>query len=85
MTRGSPASSILFRKEIADARGDKEIEALYREYYDKYVSPYRAASLRHINDIIEPKETRAVLVKSLHILKGKKQVRPAKKHGNIPL
>lgn len=79
------ASSILFRKEIADARGDKEIEALYREYYDKYVSPYRAASLRHINDIIEPKETRAVLVKSLHILKGKKQARPAKKHGNIPL
>jgi acetyl-CoA carboxylase carboxyltransferase component len=79
------AASILFRKEIASATDEAEIERRYREYYDKYVSPYRAASLRHINDIIEPKTTRYVLIKALHILKGKKQVRPTKKHGNIPL
>jgi len=79
------AASILFRKEMAEAKDEKKIEALYRSYYDKYVTPYRAASLRHINDIIEPRGTRGVLIKSLAMLKGKKQVRPEKRHGNIPL
>ncbi|MDP2645293.1 MAG: acyl-CoA carboxylase subunit beta [Desulfobacterales bacterium] len=79
------AASIIFRKEIAAAQDEKEIEALYRNYIENYVDPYRAASLRHINDIIEPRETRSVLIKSFSILEGKKQVRPEKKHGNIPL
>ena len=79
------AASIIFRKEIAKAKDEKEIEALHKYYYEKYVIPYRAASLRHINDIIEPRETRPILIKSLMLLKGKKQVRPEKKHGNIPL
>ena len=79
------AASIIFRKEIANAKDDKEIEALYQYYFDNYVNAYRAAALRHINDIIEPRETRPVLIKSLMLLKGKKPVRPEKKHGNIPL
>ena len=79
------AASILFRKEIAEAKDTHEIDALHQYYYDTYVNPYRAASLRHINDIIEPRETRPTLIKSLLILKGKKQARPEKKHGNIPL
>ena len=79
------AASIIFRKEIAKAKDEKEIEALHQYYYEKYVIPYRAASLRHINDIIEPRETRPILIKSLMLLKGKKQVRPERKHGNIPL
>jgi len=79
------AASIIFRKEIAEAKDEKEIEALHQYYYEKYVIPYRAASLRHINDIIEPRETRSIIIKSLMLLKGKKQVRPEKKHGNIPL
>ena len=76
---------ILFRKELAEAKDEREIATLHEDYYEKYVNPYRAASLRHINDIIEPRETRPVLVRSREILKGKKQIRPAKKHGNIPL
>ena len=79
------AASILFRKEIAQAKDVREIEALHKSYYEKYVNPYRAASLRHINDIIEPRETRPVLAKSLNLLRGKRQTRPKKKHGNIPL
>ncbi|MDY6971755.1 MAG: acyl-CoA carboxylase subunit beta [Thermodesulfobacteriota bacterium] len=78
------AASIIFREEIA-SKSKGEIESLHQEYYKKYVQPYRAASLRHINDIIEPRETRPVLAKSLRFLEGKRQVRPAKKHGNIPL
>lgn len=79
------AASILFRKEIASFKDEKEIEILHQEYYDKYVQPYRAASLRHINDIIEPRKTRPVLIKSLTLLQGKRQIRPEKKHSNIPL
>ncbi len=79
------AASILFRKEIANAKGEKEIEALFQDYYDNYVNAFRAASLRHINDIIEPRETRAVLIRSLNLLQGKKEIRPERKHGNIPL
>ena len=79
------AASILFRREIANGAGEKEIETLFRQYYDGYVEANRAASLRHINDIIEPNETRPVLTRSLAFLKEKRQIRPEKKHGNIPL
>jgi acetyl-CoA carboxylase carboxyltransferase component len=79
------AASILFKKEIAEAKDEQEIEILHRDYFERYVNPFRAASLRHINDIIEPKETRPLLIRSLKLMKGKRQIRPAKKHGNIPL
>jgi len=63
------AASILFRKEMAEAKDDKETEALFRAaYYVKYVNVYRAASLRYINDIIEPRETRPVLIRALNLL-----------------
>jgi len=79
------AASILFRKELAQAKGQEQIEALQKDYYDQYVQPFRAASLRHINDIIEPNQTRKVLTQSLKFLHGKQETRPDKKHGNIPL
>lgn len=80
------AASIIFRKEIATADNPGETaERLSKEYYDKYVQPYRAASLRHINDIIEPNQTRPVLIRSLALLKDKRESRPDRKHGNIPL
>ncbi|MEJ2718097.1 MAG: carboxyl transferase domain-containing protein, partial [Deltaproteobacteria bacterium] len=79
------AASILFRKEMAEAPDEESIQTLFRDYHEKYVQPFRAASLRHINDIIEPTDTRPVLAQSLEILAGKREVRPARKHGNIPL
>lgn len=79
------AASIIFRKEIQGGMEKEKIEALFKDYYDNYVDAYRAASLRHINDIIEPNETRAVLIKSFSLIREKRTVRPEKKHGNIPL
>ncbi len=79
------AASILFKKEMSEARNQERIQAISEEYYAKYVQPFRAASLRHINDIIEPGETRRVLIKSLRLLDGVQKTRPARKHGNIPL
>ena len=80
------AASIIFRKEIAASENPAETAArLTQEYYDKFVQPYRAASLRHINDIIEPRTTRPTLIRSLALLEGKNEIRPFRKHGNIPL
>lgn len=79
------AASILFKKEMASAKSQEESDAISIDYYEKYVQPFRAASLRHINDVIEPKTTRVVLIKSLDLMNGKNEIRPAKKHGNIPL
>ncbi len=79
------AASIIFRKEIAQSTDEEAIQELYKGYYDNYVQPLRAASLRHINDIIEPADTRKVLINSLKFLAGKETARPWRKHGNIPL
>jgi acetyl-CoA carboxylase carboxyltransferase component len=79
------AASIIFRKEIANAENQEQVEALLLYYHDNYVNPLRAASLRHINDIIRPSETRPILIRSLELIKTKKKTIPAKKHGNIPL
>jgi acetyl-CoA carboxylase carboxyltransferase component len=79
------AASIIFRKEIDKAENQEKVEELLKYYHDNYVNPIRAASLRHINDIIQPSETRPILIKSLELIKTKKKIIPAKKHGNIPL
>ena len=78
------AASILFRNDIEDA-DEESIRQLHNDYYENYVNPFKAASLRHINDIIEPADTRPVIIKALCLLENKKQIRPYRKHGNIPL
>lgn len=79
------AASIIFRKEIAQAKDENTEQELMDYYYQNYVNPMRAASLRHINDIIRPRDTRPTLIKALDLLRNKKKLAPAKKHGNIPL
>lgn len=78
--------NVLFRKEIAEA-ADPEAERKKREqeFRETYMSVYYPAGLQHIDDIIDPKETRPVLIRSLEALKNKKKELPWKKHGNIPL
>jgi len=79
------AASIIFRKEIAEAENKEKVDTLMEYYHDNYVNPIRAASLRHINDIIRPSETRPILINSLNLIQSKKKNLPEKKHGNIPL
>jgi methylmalonyl-CoA decarboxylase subunit alpha len=79
------AASIIFRKELAEAENKEKADELMQYYYDNYVNPIRAASLRHINDIIRPSETRPILITSLDLIKSKKKLIPEKKHSNIPL
>ena len=80
------AVNILYRKELAEA-GDPEGRRaeLITEYEDTLANPYVAAERGYIDGVIAPHQTRAEVVKALRLLRTKRAVLPAKKHGNIPL
>ncbi len=80
------AAEIVFRKAIADADDApaKRAEMIQR-YRDAFANPYVAASRRLVDDIIEPAETRRYLGQALESLWPKRETRPPKKHGLIPL
>jgi methylmalonyl-CoA carboxyltransferase large subunit len=80
------AVEVVFRKEITDAKdaAARRLE-LITEYRDTFASPYVAASRRLIDDIIEPNSTRRYIAKALAALQTKRELRPGKKHGLIPL
>jgi acetyl-CoA carboxylase carboxyltransferase component len=80
------AANIIFRKEIAAA--DDAIAAREQkiaEYREKFSNPYIAAARGYVDDVIDPATTRCRLINALEMLAGKRENRPAKKHGNIPL
>jgi propionyl-CoA carboxylase beta chain len=80
------AVNIIFRKEISSAKNKEEKhKELVMEYRNKFASPYFAAERGYIDDVIEPQETRPRLINALEMLQGKRDPRPRKKHGNIPL
>ena len=80
------AVNVLYRKELADAK-DPETERakLLQEYDDKFANPYIAAERGYIDRVIVPSETRVMVIRALRSLRGKRQILPPKKHGNIPL
>jgi acetyl-CoA carboxylase carboxyltransferase component len=80
------AVNIIFRKEIQAAEdAGKKAKDLVTEYREKFANPYIAAEMGYIDDIIEPQETRPRVIEALHTLLNKREDRPGKKHGNIPL
>ncbi|WP_070121620.1 acyl-CoA carboxylase subunit beta [Bacillus marinisedimentorum] len=80
------AANIIFAKEIQNSENPEETRAKkIEEYREKFANPYVAASMGMIDDVIDPRETRIKLIQSLDMLRNKKEERPKKKHGNIPL
>ncbi|TET64374.1 methylmalonyl-CoA carboxyltransferase [Candidatus Bathyarchaeota archaeon] len=80
------AINIIFRKEIAEAANqEQERIKLVSEYRGKFANPYVAAQKGYIDEVIEPAETRPKLISALEMLATKRETRPPKKHGNIPL
>lgn len=80
------ATRILYKKEIEAAENKEEITAkLIEEYREQFASPYQAASRAMITDVIEPSRTRSVIALALRNTLSKRETRPPKKHGNIPL
>ena len=72
------AANIIFRK-------DPDVEAKTKEYIDNFATPYQAAMRGMVDMVIEPKNTRPTIINALQMLESKRETRPAKRHGNIPL
>lgn len=80
------AVEIIFKKEIESSKNpDEELEMKLNEYIEKFANPYVAAERGFLDDIIDPKDTRKVLINAFELLKEKVDLNPRKKHCNIPL
>lgn len=80
------AVKILYRKELDQASDRRAMAAeLTQQYREKFASPYVAAANFYITDVIDPADTRWMLALALRKTLGKRELRPAKKHGNMPL
>jgi propionyl-CoA carboxylase beta chain len=80
------AANIIFAKEIENSENPEETrKQKIEEYREKFANPYVAAARGMVDDVIDPRETRIKIVQALEMLRNKKEERPYKKHGNIPL
>lgn len=80
------AANIIFAREISQSENPDATRAQkIEEYREKFANPYVAASMGMVDDVIDPRETRIKIIQSLDMLRNKKESRPKKKHGNIPL
>jgi propionyl-CoA carboxylase beta chain len=80
------AAEVIYRKEI---RASEDPEAFLAQKTDEYrktfANPFLAAKRGYIDNVIQPRDTRHRLIRSLQVLEGKEMERPVRKHGNIPL
>ena len=72
------AANIIFK-------GDPEIAKKTDEYVENFANPYQAAARGFVDRVIEPKDSRPEIINALRMLATKREARPAKRHGNIPL
>ena len=77
------AVEILYKNEV---KGDThKMNELAQAYEEKFLNPFEAAKLGFLDDVIQPRETRKKIAKSLQMLENKTLKNPWRKHGNIPL
>jgi propionyl-CoA carboxylase beta chain len=80
------AVNIVFRKELEEAAdADARRAELVDEYREQFANPYVAAERGYVDEVIEPRRTRPVLIDALETALTKRESRPRRKHGNIPL
>ena len=80
------AVNILYRRELEEVTDPAPFrEEKTREYREKFATPYVAAERGYVDEVIEPRYTRARLCAALALLHTKRDSNPPKKHGNIPL
>jgi len=79
------AAPIIFRRELEKADApEKLLQEKIKEYREEFANPYKAAEHLHVDDIIDPAETRPRLIEALEMAINKIEHRPDKKHGIIP-
>ncbi|MFP4557651.1 MAG: acyl-CoA carboxylase subunit beta [Bacteroidales bacterium] len=83
------AIEVLLSRELKDIDDEKaKVELLLKkeqEYKDKFANPYVAAKFGYLDDVIEPRNTRFRIIRSLQSLQSKKDINPPRKHSNLPL
>jgi len=80
------AVNIIFRRELEDAENpDAKRAELIEDYEARFANPYAAAERGYLDEVIEPRRTRPVLIDALTTALTKREPRPRRKHGNIPL
>ncbi|MHB1855469.1 MAG: acyl-CoA carboxylase subunit beta, partial [Acidimicrobiales bacterium] len=80
------AVDIVYRRELqAAANPELRRTELVDEYIERYANPYVAAERGYVDDVIDPAQTRRVLIRALDVLRSKREELPRRKHGNMPL
>jgi propionyl-CoA carboxylase beta chain len=80
------AVNIVFRKEIEKAKDPEGTrQRMVEDYRNNFASPFKAAELGYIDQIIFPENTRPRLIQALEMLWNKEESIPARRHGNVPL
>jgi propionyl-CoA carboxylase beta chain len=80
------AVNIIFRKELAQhENAEEQRKRLVADYRGNFATPFRAAELGFIDEVLYPDQTRLRIAQALAMLAHKKDSNPPKKHGNIPL
>jgi propionyl-CoA carboxylase beta chain len=80
------AVNIIFRNELAEAEDAESRRAeLIADYRERFANPYSAAERGYVDDVIQPRRTRPVLIDALKTAITKREPTPKRKHGNIPL
>ncbi len=80
------AANVVFEKEIGAAPDPEAARAeKLREYNAEFATPYKAAELGYVDDVIEPATSRPRIIDAFNMLASKRETRPPKKHGNMPV
>lgn len=80
------ATNIIFRRELTNAEHPERLrKKLVADYSDALLDPYLAARRGHVDDVIDPADTRKVLIRGFAMLRTKRSAQPVRKHGNEPL
>jgi acetyl-CoA carboxylase carboxyltransferase component len=80
------AVEIVYRRELESAQDPAARRAeLVEEYVERYANPFIAAERGYVDDVIDPADTRGMLINGLAMLRSKREELPKRKHGNIPL
>ena len=80
------AVEILYRREIGGAEDPAaEAAARQKDYEERFANPFAAAARGYVDDVIDPRETRARVISAFDMLQNKRDSNPPRKHGNIPL
>ena len=80
------AVNIVFRKELEEAAdAEARRQQLIADYRAQFANPYVAAERGYVDEVIEPRLTRPILISALEVAATKREPRPKRKHGNIPL